>query len=59
MEDTEETSYFDQCVGCEIMAIHDDSGSVWLHLSDGSALEFFALPDGGFDFDIHPAETSH
>lgn len=59
MEAEQETDYFDQIVGACIVAVHDDSESVWLHLSDGSCMEFFALPEGGFDFEIHSGGVSH
>lgn len=55
--DEQEEGYFDQCIGAVITAIHDDDESVWIHLSDGSVLEFYATAEG-FDFDIH-AEVSH
>ena len=52
----DEDAYYDQVVGLVITSIHDDSESIWLHLSDGSAMEFYATTDG-FDMDIHPAEN--
>lgn len=52
----DEDAYYDQAVGLVITAIHDDTESIWLHLSDGSAMEFYATTDG-FDMDIHPAEN--
>jgi len=58
-EDTETVAYFDQVIGATITAVHDDAESMWIHLSDGSVIEIVALTDGGFDVEVHPAETSH
>ena len=52
----DEDAYYEQAVGLVITSIHDDTESVWLHLSDGSAMEFYATATG-FDMDIHPAEN--
>lgn len=56
---SEEAGYYEQVVGATITAVHDDDESVWLHLSDGSMIEITAMQDGGFDVEIHPADTSH
>lgn len=50
-------AYYDQCIGLVLTAVHDDSESIWLHFSDGSAMQFYALNEGGFDMDIHPPEN--
>lgn len=61
MDTEQDTEYFEQIVGACIVAVHDDDESIWLHLSDGSAVEFYSLPlpDGGFDFEIHEAGVRH
>jgi hypothetical protein len=51
--DYAEPSYYDSCVGACIEAVYEDDESLWLHLSDGSALCFIADPAGGFNIEIH------
>ena len=50
-EERGEPSYYDTCIGASITAVHEDAESVWLHLSDGSAICFMAL-EQGFDVEI-------
>lgn len=58
-DDEAEVGYYEQCIGATITAVHSDSESLWLHLSDGSLMEFTALTGGGFDIEIHPPGDTH
>jgi hypothetical protein len=53
-EDDFGEGYFDPCLGTVILAVHDGRDDVWIHLSDGSALEFFPVVEGGFNVELHP-----
>lgn len=58
--ETEYDDYYDQIIGATITAVHNEStDSLWIHLSDGSMIEIAALSNGGFDVEMHQAETSH
>lgn len=46
-------AYYAPIIGAVITAVHHGKESIWLHLSNGAALEIIALPRG-FDFEIHP-----
>ena len=52
----EEDRYYDRVIGAEIVAVHQDHESVWIHLSNGDLIAFTADPLGGFDAEIHPEE---
>jgi hypothetical protein len=45
-------AYYAPIIGAVITAVHHGKESIWLHLSNGAALEIIALPRG-FDFEIH------
>lgn len=51
-EDTSAAAYYAPIIGSIITAVHHGKESIWLHLSNGAALEIIALPCG-FDFEIH------
>lgn len=55
-EDDQASGYLDSCVGTTIRAVHEDDDSYWLHLSDGTSLQFYVDADG-LNVEVHKEVT--
>lgn len=51
--------YLAPAIGRCITSVRDDDESVWLTLSDGSAIEIYGLEDGGFGVELHAECKTH
>lgn len=52
-------TYLESCVGTTILGFGDDDHSLMMQLSDGTTVEFYAEPGGGFGVEVHGAGAAH